>query len=71
MPDKLKKALRKTSDPVKSGSAGSGKITKTNNWDKLDLVNYGGTKIKKTASNVRKAVGKLMGYSKGGLIQHD
>ena len=59
--DVMSKVVRRTQDPVKSGSAGSGSIKKTPKTKKIQTA--------KKAS--KKAVDSLMGYSKGGLIQHD
>ena len=73
----LKKIASKTQDPVRSGSAGSGKVTKTTDAAKVRGA-YGkvtSTRVKKKIQTAKKAskraVDTLMGYSKGGFIQHD
>lgn len=73
----LKNIAGKTQDPVRSGSAGSGKITKTTKAAKLRGAQskVTSTRVKKKIQTVNKAAKKgidtLMGYSKGGFIQHD
>tara|TARA_R110000822_G_scaffold43649_1_gene117677 strand:+ start:1324 stop:1641 length:318 start_codon:yes stop_codon:yes gene_type:complete len=75
--DVMSKVVRRTQDPVKSGSAGSGKITKTTDAAKVRgaYSKVTSTRVKKKIQTAKKAskkaVDSLMGYSKGGLIQHD
>ena len=73
----MKKVAGKTQDPVRSGSAGSGKVTKTTKAAELRGA-YGkvtSTRVKKKIQTAKKtskkAMDTLMGYSKGGFIQHD
>jgi len=73
----MKKVAGKTSDPVKSGSAGSGKITKTTSRQKVQStlqkpLSTRAKKLNQTAKKrVKGAIDAVMGYSKGGFIQHD
>ena len=75
--DIMKNIVSRTQDPVRSGSAGSGKITKTTDAAKVrgaySIVTP--TRVKKKIQTAKKAskkaVDSLMGYSKGGIIQHD
>jgi len=73
----LNKIVSRTKDPVKSGSSGSGSITKTTTRQKVDgtLQKPYSTRVKKkiqsASKNTKKVVDTVMGYSKGGFIQHD
>ena len=74
--DKLKKALRKTRDPVKGGS-GTGVIKKTTLRTKIQAPGQStmSTRAKKnlvrTKKRAKKVIDAVLGYSKGGIIQHD
>jgi len=73
----MKSIASRTKDPVKSGSAGSGKITKTTTRKKVDgvLQKPLSTRMKKTDQTAKKTrkkvVDTVFGYSKGGFIQYD
>ena len=65
--DIMAKVVRRTQDPVKSGSAGSGSIKKTPKTKTKTAFSY----AKSAAKKIGKASLGIIGYSKGGLIQHD
>tara|TARA_R110000737_G_scaffold288189_1_gene294748 strand:- start:35 stop:466 length:432 start_codon:yes stop_codon:yes gene_type:complete len=65
--DIMAKVVGRTQDPVKSGSAGSGSIKKTPKTKTKTAFSY----AKSTAKKIGKASLGIIGYSKGGLIQHD
>jgi len=71
----LSKIVSRTKDPVKSGSAGSGSITKPTTRQKVEgtLQKPYSTRVKKTLQSVNKATKKgvdtVMGYSKGGMVK--
>ena len=81
----MKKIAGKTSDPVKSGSAGSGKITKTTSRQKVTGAGQSNlsTRMKKKLQSTKKAIkkgvdtfmgykdGGKMKYNDGGRVQHD
>jgi len=72
MPDKLKKALGKTRDPVKGGS-GTGTISATSKLQKFRGKQQSvlSTRVKKKLVSYNKPTKEKLGYSKGGIIQHD
>tara|TARA_R110000744_G_scaffold52468_7_gene112433 strand:- start:1478 stop:1840 length:363 start_codon:yes stop_codon:yes gene_type:complete len=71
----LKNIVSRTTDPVKSGSSGSGSITKTTTRQKVEgaLQKPYSTRVKKALQSQNKAVKKgvdaVMGYSKGGMMK--
>lgn len=81
----MKKVAGKTQDPVRSGSAGSGKITKTTTRAKIQAPGQSAmsTRAKKNLvtakKRVKKTIDTVMGYkgggkmkySDGGRVQHD
>jgi len=63
--DVMDKVVRRTTDPVKSGSAGSGSIKKTPKTKTKSTIDY----VKSTAKKVGKAALGVIGYSKGGKVK--
>lgn len=70
----MKSIASRTQDPVKGGS---GSITKTTSRQKVSatLQKPSSARMKKKLQSARKttkkAIDTVMGYSKGGFIQHD
>ncbi len=68
----MKKVASRTQDPVRSGSAGSGKIKKTPKTKKRKAADYAKSAAKMLVPAMAgMGLKKALGYKKGGLIQHD
>tara|TARA_R110002012_G_scaffold197780_1_gene366432 strand:+ start:147 stop:452 length:306 start_codon:yes stop_codon:yes gene_type:complete len=68
----MKKVASRTQDPVRSGSAGSGKVKKTTKTKTRKAADYAKSAAKMLVPAMAgMGLKKSLGYSKGGLIQYD